>query len=148
MWCRCNMCMEEFPEEEIYDDSEYERSCLKCLNYMQGCPGEDPDGCEDYLPTEACPYCGERGCIMDLSAYFFEMRIGNRGRVQQFMTEEGAIEAAEIMWNRLTPEQRATYTDRSHGGIFQVYDDEGCVCRDWANDADDRLKIYNRKARR
>ncbi len=148
MWCRCNMCMEEFPEEEIYDDSEYGRSCLKCLRHMQGCPGEDPDGCEDYFPIEACPRCGERGCIMDLGEYAFEMFNGNAGRVEHFMTEAEAIEAAEIKWSHLTPRERVAYTDRSRGGLFQVYDDDGHVYRDWKDeaDADDLVYIYRWKA--
>lgn len=127
MWCRCNMCMEEFSEEAI--DTVLDKD-------------------DDII--ELCPFCGRNGYIMDLGEYVFEMCNGNAGRVEHFMTEEEAIEAAEIKWSHLTPRERVAYTDRSRRGIFQVYDDDGHIYRDWKDeaDADDRLSIYRRKARR
>lgn len=128
MQCRCNQCMEEFPEEAIV---------LKTASPVYG-------------PAEACPYCGERGCIMDLGEYAFEMFNGNVGRVEWFMTLKEAIDVAEDGWHHLTPRERVAYTDRSRGGIFEVYDSDGHVYRDWKDeaDADDLVYIYRWKARK
>ena len=68
MRCRCNQCMREFMEGEQYEMfSEMERSCRRCCHHTDGCCAlgydDDPDGCEEYDPTDTCPWCGSIGCI-------------------------------------------------------------------------------------
>lgn len=123
MRCRCNWCMAEFPEEVIIT-----------AGGRRGC-----------APVETCPVCGGQGCIMDLGEYAFEQSNGNVGQIEWFMTAEEAISAAEYKWSCLTPGERAAYTDRRRGGVFQVYDDNGYTYRDWADEIGMGMSMNRRR---
>lgn len=70
LMCRCNQCMTEFSEEEQSDMfRQMERSCRWCCHFDDDeghCAigyEDDPDGCEEYDPTDTCPFCHRTGYI-------------------------------------------------------------------------------------
>lgn len=60
-----------------------------------------------------------------MTAYGFAYNDGNNGSIEVYQTIDEAVDAAEVMWDHLTKNDKRRYTNKAQGACFFVCEMDG-----------------------
>lgn len=60
-----------------------------------------------------------------MTTYALEYNDGNNGSIEVYQTIDEAVDAAEVMWDHLTKNDKRRYTNKAQGACFFVCEMDG-----------------------